>query len=231
MQLLLPGEDTKFSDPADVGGSYEAFQYRALLACCSAMGGDLRQANYSSLREGSRERAPAGDVDRSSRDRPAVRASNRPGCGPRGRAQGHAARAVQPAADLHAAAGADQGQAHLMTAFQSAVDATFGAFGIDAVYTPAGGEPVSVRVRRFDAGPLDLFNKIEGGSRPPRTWRSRRSGRRPWSRDRSRCNPGFPTARTVPSWRLDRVVHTLQLRSESTTVSARRTWPARNSAH
>jgi hypothetical protein len=33
-----------------------------------------------------------------------------------------------------------------MTAFQGAVDATFAAFGIDAVYTPAGGEPVSVRV-------------------------------------------------------------------------------------
>jgi capsid protein len=36
MQLLLPGEDIKFSDPADVGGSYEAFQYRTLLACCGA---------------------------------------------------------------------------------------------------------------------------------------------------------------------------------------------------
>jgi hypothetical protein len=33
-----------------------------------------------------------------------------------------------------------------MTAFASAVDATFAAFGIDAVYTPAGGEPMSVRV-------------------------------------------------------------------------------------
>jgi len=60
--MLLPGEDIKFSDPADVGGSYEAFQYRTLLACCSAMGvpytnvtGDLRQANYSSLREGKLE--------------------------------------------------------------------------------------------------------------------------------------------------------------------------------
>jgi hypothetical protein len=51
----------------------------------------------------------------------------------------------QAAADLHAAAGADQGQAHLMV-FEGAVDATFAAFGIDAVYTPAGGEPVSVRV-------------------------------------------------------------------------------------
>ena len=33
-----------------------------------------------------------------------------------------------------------------MTVFRGAVDATFAAFGIDAVYTPAGGEPVSVRV-------------------------------------------------------------------------------------
>ena len=33
-----------------------------------------------------------------------------------------------------------------MTAFQGAVDATFAAFGIDAVYTPAGGDPVTVRV-------------------------------------------------------------------------------------
>jgi hypothetical protein len=40
-----------------------------------------------------------------------------------------------------------------MTVFAGAVDATFAAFGIDAVYTPAGGEPVSVRViaRRPDA--------------------------------------------------------------------------------
>jgi hypothetical protein len=33
-----------------------------------------------------------------------------------------------------------------MTAFAGAVDATFAAFGTDAVYTPAAGEPVSVRV-------------------------------------------------------------------------------------
>jgi hypothetical protein len=40
-----------------------------------------------------------------------------------------------------------------MTVFAGAVDATFAAFGLDAVYTPAGGEPVSVRViaRRPDA--------------------------------------------------------------------------------
>ena len=33
-----------------------------------------------------------------------------------------------------------------MPVFQGAVDATFAAFGIDATYAPAGGEPVSVRV-------------------------------------------------------------------------------------
>jgi hypothetical protein len=33
-----------------------------------------------------------------------------------------------------------------MTVFQGAVDATFTALGMDAVYTPAGGEPISVRV-------------------------------------------------------------------------------------
>jgi hypothetical protein len=33
-----------------------------------------------------------------------------------------------------------------MMAFAGAVDATFAAFGIDAVYTPAGGGPVPVRV-------------------------------------------------------------------------------------
>ncbi len=33
-----------------------------------------------------------------------------------------------------------------MTVFQGAVDATFAAFGMNAVYTPAGGEPASVRV-------------------------------------------------------------------------------------
>ena len=33
-----------------------------------------------------------------------------------------------------------------MTAFEGAVDATFAAFGVDAAYTPAGGDPVPVRV-------------------------------------------------------------------------------------
>ena len=33
-----------------------------------------------------------------------------------------------------------------MMAFRGAVDATFAAFGIEASYVPAGGEPVSVRV-------------------------------------------------------------------------------------
>jgi hypothetical protein len=47
----------KFSSPADVGGGYEAFQYRTLLAVSASLGlpyhlvtGDVRQANYSSLR-------------------------------------------------------------------------------------------------------------------------------------------------------------------------------------
>jgi hypothetical protein len=33
-----------------------------------------------------------------------------------------------------------------MTMFVGAVDATFAAFGIDAFYTPAGGDPIPVRV-------------------------------------------------------------------------------------
>jgi hypothetical protein len=33
-----------------------------------------------------------------------------------------------------------------MTVFAGAVDATFAAFGIVATYTPAGGDPVAVRV-------------------------------------------------------------------------------------
>ncbi|MCA1452848.1 phage portal protein [Bradyrhizobium sp. BRP22] len=57
MQTLLPGEDIKFSEPADVGGAYEAYQYRQQLALFGALGipysvctSDLRRANYSSLR-------------------------------------------------------------------------------------------------------------------------------------------------------------------------------------
>ena len=40
-----------------------------------------------------------------------------------------------------------------MTVFPGAVDATFAAFGIDALYTPAGGDPLPVRViaRRPDS--------------------------------------------------------------------------------
>jgi hypothetical protein len=33
-----------------------------------------------------------------------------------------------------------------MTVFEGAVDGTFAAFGIDAIYTPAGGDPLPVRV-------------------------------------------------------------------------------------
>ena len=57
MQTLLPGEAIQFAEPADVGGSYEAYQYRQQLAIFGALGipysiatSDLRRANYSSLR-------------------------------------------------------------------------------------------------------------------------------------------------------------------------------------
>lgn len=56
---LLPGEEVTFSSPSDVGQQYEAFQYRNLLRMAAGMGvpyanmtGDLRQANYGSIRAG-----------------------------------------------------------------------------------------------------------------------------------------------------------------------------------
>ena len=59
LQVLLPGEEIVFSEPTDVGGSYEAFQYRALTSIAAGVGipyfnltGDLRAANYSSMRAG-----------------------------------------------------------------------------------------------------------------------------------------------------------------------------------
>jgi lambda family phage portal protein len=58
-QQLQPGESVQWSQPPDVGGSYEPFQYRSLLAISVATGvpyplltGDLRQVNYSSIRSG-----------------------------------------------------------------------------------------------------------------------------------------------------------------------------------
>jgi lambda family phage portal protein len=54
---LFPGEDIVVANPADVGGSYEAFQYRNLLRICASLGlpyagvtGDPSKANYSSQR-------------------------------------------------------------------------------------------------------------------------------------------------------------------------------------
>ncbi|PZT99848.1 MAG: phage portal protein [Brevundimonas sp.] len=59
MQVLLPGEEVTFSQPADVGGAYEAFQFRSLCAISAAVGlpyhtvsGDLSKANYGSQRGG-----------------------------------------------------------------------------------------------------------------------------------------------------------------------------------
>ena len=56
---LEPGENIVFSEPADVGNNYELFQYRNLLRASvgtgvpyTALTGDLKQANYSSLRAG-----------------------------------------------------------------------------------------------------------------------------------------------------------------------------------
>ena len=59
MQILEPGEDIKFSSPADVGGSYAGFLRMQFRAVAAAMGityeqltGDLTQVNYSSIRAG-----------------------------------------------------------------------------------------------------------------------------------------------------------------------------------
>lgn len=59
LQMLGEGEEVTFSQPADVGGSYEAFQFRNLCAISVAVGvpyhtvsGDLSKANYGSQRGG-----------------------------------------------------------------------------------------------------------------------------------------------------------------------------------
>ena len=59
LQILEPGEDVKFSQPADVGGSYAEFMRQQFRAVAAAMGityemltGDLTQVNYSSIRAG-----------------------------------------------------------------------------------------------------------------------------------------------------------------------------------
>ena len=59
LQILEPGEDIKFSDPADVGGSYGEFlrtQFRAVAAAIGVtyeqLTGDLSGVNYSSIRAG-----------------------------------------------------------------------------------------------------------------------------------------------------------------------------------
>lgn len=62
IQKLRAGESITFSAPADVGGSYEAFQYRVLLAICAALGvpyqavtGDLTKVSFASIRSGTVE--------------------------------------------------------------------------------------------------------------------------------------------------------------------------------
>ena len=57
LQFLDDGEDITFSQPSDVGGNYEAFQYRTLLQVAAALGlpyanltADMLKANYSNTR-------------------------------------------------------------------------------------------------------------------------------------------------------------------------------------
>jgi len=59
MTELEPGEDVKFSEPADVGGNYEAFERIQLLRIAAGLGmpydmltGDLSRTSYSSIRAG-----------------------------------------------------------------------------------------------------------------------------------------------------------------------------------
>jgi lambda family phage portal protein len=59
LQVLLPGEDVKFSTPADVGAAYETFMRVQLRSIAAGMGityeqltGDLTGVNYSSIRAG-----------------------------------------------------------------------------------------------------------------------------------------------------------------------------------
>lgn len=59
LQILDDGEDITFSAPSDVGGNYEAFQYRTLLQVAAGLGlpyanvtSDMLKANYSNTRAG-----------------------------------------------------------------------------------------------------------------------------------------------------------------------------------
>jgi hypothetical protein len=62
-----------------------------------------------------------------------------------------------------------------MTVFDGAVDATFEAFGIEAVYTPAGGEPVPVRVIAKRPDTIVGFGetRIHAGPQPSSCGRAR----------------------------------------------------------
>ncbi|MFH1557428.1 MAG: phage portal protein [Pseudomonadota bacterium] len=58
LQILEEGEDITFSTPADVGGAYEAWQYRALTRISAALGlpymaltSDMVKSNYSNSRQ------------------------------------------------------------------------------------------------------------------------------------------------------------------------------------
>jgi lambda family phage portal protein len=60
MQVLADDEDVKFSEPADVGGNYEAFQFRSLLRIAVGLGvpyhgltGDMTRGNFGNTRASS----------------------------------------------------------------------------------------------------------------------------------------------------------------------------------
>jgi len=64
MTELDPGEDVKFSEPADVGGNYESFERIQLLRIAARLGlpydmltGDLSKTSYSSIRAGLKARS------------------------------------------------------------------------------------------------------------------------------------------------------------------------------
>jgi hypothetical protein len=78
-----------------------------------------------------------------------------------------------------------------MTVFQGAVDGTFAAFGIDAVYTPAGGEPAPVRVIAGRPDAIVGFGETRIPPRPPARARaiSSRSAPRPSLSRASRSGP------------------------------------------
>jgi hypothetical protein len=116
-----------------------------------------------------------------------------------------------------------------MTVSQGAVDATFAAFGIEAVYTPAGSEPVPVRViaRRPDTivgfgetgihAEIATFEVRASETARPHSHNvsrgARRTNRRPaatpcqnqWSAEAPGCSRGWVLAKASSSMQLRKI--------------------------